>query len=222
MEGGLSDAAPDMSLVFLTILFGLLAQLIIAGLVPAYMVKYEEEGKYGFSADDVWQRFLRHFGAIIGYSILSLLLIIAGTIFLIIPAIYLFVPLTFVLYVKIIENRSLGATFSRCFQLIRNNWWRTFGILILAYIIIGIISWLFSVPAIIVSAIEGFMVGSGQQETVNSNSLAFIVSSIFGGLGQYILYPVLYVIIGFQYYTLREETDRDTLMGKVSAINQDE
>lgn len=222
MGGDFSDAAPDMGLVLLTTMIGLLAQLFIAGLVPAYLGKYEEKGKAGFTADDVWQRFLKHFGAIIGYSILSLLLIIVGAVFLVIPAIYLSVPLAFVLYVKVIENRDLGSTFSRCFQLIRNNWWRTFGILIVAYIIIAIISWLFTVPAIIVGVIEGFMVGSGQQEAIDSSSLAVVLTSIFGGLGQYILYPVLYIIIGFQYYTLREEKDRDTLMGKVSAINEDD
>lgn len=222
MEGDISDAGPDMSLVMLTTIIGLLAQLFIAGLVPAYLGKYEEKGKSGFTAGDVWQHFFKHLGVIIGYTMLSFLLLMVGAMLLFIPAIYLLVPLSFVLYVKVIENRDLSSTFSRCFQLIRNNWWRTFGILILAYIIIAIISWLFTVPAMIVGAIEGFLVGSGQQAAFNSNSLAVILSSIFGGLGQYILYPVLYIIIGFQYYTLREEKDRDTLMGKVSAINEEE
>ncbi len=214
--------SPDGSIIFLSILFGFLAQLFIAGLVPSYLGEYEEKGRSGFSADDVWQRFLKNLGAIIGYSILAFLIIGVGVAFLIIPGIYLSVPLAFLLYVKIIENRSLGATFSRSFQLIRNNWWKTFGILILAYLIIAIIGGLLSVPAMIVAGIEGFLVGSGQQETMNGDSLAFVITTFLGGLGQYLLYPVLYVIIAFQYYALREQKDQDYLMEKVSAINIEE
>lgn len=212
----------DMGLMGLTVLFGLLAQLFIAGLVPAYLGEYEEKGKSGFTADDVWKRFVRHLGAVIGYSLLSFLIIIVGFLLFVIPGIYLSVPLSFILYVKIIEDRNFSSTFSRSFQLVSSNWWVSFGIILLAYLILAVIGGLFSFPAMIVAGIEGFMVGSGQQEASQSNSLALIITSIIGGLGQYILYPVLYIIIAFQYYNLREQKDRDTLLDKVSAINENE
>jgi hypothetical protein len=213
---------PDLSLIFLSILFGVLAQVFIAGLIPAYLAEYEEKGQSGFGADDVWKRFLKHFGAILGYSFLSAIMIMIGTLFFIIPGIYLSVPLSFILYVKIIENRNLGDSFSRCVQLVRHNWWNTFGILILAYLIIGIVGSLFSLPTMIVAGIEGFLIGTGQQEAMHADSLTFVITTIFGGLGQYLLYPVLYVIIAFQYYALREQKDRDSLLEKVSAINDEE
>lgn len=219
---GSAPEEPDMGLMGLTVLFGLLAQLFIAGLVPAYLGEYEEKGKSGFTADDVWKRFVRHLGAVIGYSLLSFLIIIVGFLLFVIPGIYLSVPLSFILYVKIIEDRNFSSTFSRSFQLVSSNWWVSFGIILLAYLILAVIGGLFSFPAMIVAGIEGFMVGSGQQEASQSNSLALIITSIIGGLGQYILYPVLYIIIAFQYYNLREQKDRDTLLDKVSAINENE
>jgi hypothetical protein len=221
VQGGTGSNASSAWLVFLTIIFGMLAQLFISGLVPAYFGEYEEKGKGNFSSLDVWNRFVRHFGAIIGYSIVAGVIMIFGVILLVIPAIYLWVPLSFILYVKIIEDKGFGETFSRCFQLIRNNWWITFGILLLSYLIISIVGTLFSIPAMIIAGVEGFLVGSGQQEAVNSDSLAFIITTIVGGLGQYLIYPVWNIIVGFQYYNLREQKDRETLMDKVSAINED-
>ncbi|WP_462317802.1 hypothetical protein [Marinilabilia sp.] len=222
MSGTNASTIPDPMLIFLTIVISFLATIFLAGLIPAYMGEYEEKGKNGFGPEDVWKRFARHFGAIIGFSILGSIIVTVGFFLLIIPGIYLSVPMAFLLFVKVIEDKSLGDTFSRCFQLVRNNWWITFGIIILAYIIISIVSWLFSVPALIVGGIQGFLVGTGEQDAIHTDSLAFILTTVISGLGQYILYPVLYIIIAFQYYSLREQKDRDTLMGKVSAINEEE
>ncbi len=217
-----SGAITDPTLFFLTLVISFIAQVFIAGLVPAYLGEYEEKGRSGFTAGDVWSRFARHFGAIIGYSIVGFLIVFFGFLLFIIPGIYLWVPMTFLLYVKIIENKDFGDTFSRCFRLVKNNWWITFGILILAWIIIGIISWLFSVPSMIVAGVEGFLVSSGAKEPMQENTLAIILSTIFSGLGQYLLYPVLYIIIAFQYYSLREQKDGSTLMDRISSINQEE
>ena len=221
-NGNPTSALPNPLLIFLTMVMSFLATIFLAGLIPAYMGEYEEKGKDGFSAEDVWRRFARHFGAIIGYSLLGSLIVGFGFIFLLIPGIYLSVPMAFILFVKVIEDKDLGDTFSRCFGLVRNNWWLTFGIIILAYIIISVVSWLFTVPTMIVAAIQGFLVGTGEQEAIRTDSLPFILSTIFSGLGQYIIYPVLYIIVAFQYYSLREQKDRETLMGKVSAINEDQ
>lgn len=213
---------PDTALVGLTILFSVVAQLFLAGLVPAYMAEYEQKGKDGFRADDVWQRFVRNFGVVVGYGILAAVIVIIGFALFLFPGIYLSVPLSFILYVLLIENKRGNRLFSRCFQLVRSKWWKTFGILFLAYLIMAIVSGIFSLPSAIAAGIEGFLVGSGQKEVMEANSLAVILTTIFGGLGQYILYPGLYVIVAFQYYSLREQKDRDSLMEKVSAIKEEE
>ncbi|MFW5889980.1 MAG: hypothetical protein ACOCTO_01170 [Marinilabiliaceae bacterium] len=222
MNGANDMSQPDTGLVLLTILFGVVAQLFLMGLVPAYMAEYEQKGKDGFRADDVWQRFARNFGSVAGFGILSLVIIIVGFVLFLIPGIYLSVPLSFILYVLLIENKKGGALFSRCFQLVRSQWWKTFGILLLAYLILAIVSGIFSLPSAIVAGIEGFLVGSGEKEVMESNSLAVILATIFSGLGQYILYPGLYVVVAFQYYNLREQKDRESLMEKVSEIKEDE
>lgn len=221
MNGG-NTAGPNPGLVFFTIVVSFIAQVFIGGLVPAYLGEYEEKGRNGFTAADVWGRFARHFWAIVGYSLLAAVLLVLGFVFLIIPGIYLSVPFSFILYVKVIENKNLGDTLSRCFQLVKNQWWATFGILILAYLIIGIVSWVFSIPSLIVGGIEGFMAASGAKESMEGGSLAIVLSTVFAGLGQYILYPVLYIIIAFQYYTLREQKDRSGLMDRISSITEEE
>jgi hypothetical protein len=220
LDSSQSVTLPDFSMLFVSLFSSVLAQIFIFGLVPAYFKEYEAKGKSGFTAHDVWLRFMNNFVAIIGYSLLIGIFITIGFIIFVIPGIYLSVTLSFILFVKIIEERNLENSLSRCFRLISDNWWITFGILIVAIIIFSIISTLFSLPAIIVGAIEGFLVGSGQKAAIDAKSFAIVITTVLGGIGQYLLYPVVYVIMAFQYYNLREKKDRDVLMDKVSAINE--
>ncbi len=222
IETGSASEFFDPWMVFLSGVAGFIAQIFIAGLLPAYMGEYLDKGQSGVVPVEVWQRFLAHFPAIVGYSLLSGLIIAVGFMFLVLPGIYLFVPMSFILFVKVVENKDFSSTFSRCFQLVSNNWWITLLILILTYLIIMIISGLFSMPAVIVGIIQGILVGSGQHGAGDSTSLAFVITTIVSGIGKYLLYPVLYIVIGFQYFSLREQKDRDHLMAKVSEINEEE
>lgn len=207
------------SLILLTIFFSIIATLFISGLVPAYMGEYEEKGKGNFSSIDVWKRFIRNLGAIFGYSFVVGIIVLFGMFLFFIPGIYFLVPLSLILYIKIIEGNGFRRTFSRSFKLIRKRWWVTFGVIILAYIIIAIVGALFSFPAMIMTGIEGFLYSRNQIDGEIGKSIGVILTNIIGNLGQYLVYPALYIIIGFQYYSLREQKDREVLLNKVSAIN---
>jgi hypothetical protein len=117
-NGGAPVGGPNPVLILLTIIVSFVAQVFIMGLVPAYLGEYEDKGRDGFTAADVWNRFARHFGAIIGYSIVAGFLMFIGFLFLIIPGIYLWVPFSFVLYVKVIEDKDSCLSDYQCCWLV--------------------------------------------------------------------------------------------------------
>ncbi len=47
-----------------------------------------------------------------------------------------------------------------------------------------------------------------------------IVVSLIGTLGQFIMYPIILIGIGVQYYNLREQKDNDSLLKKVAEMNE--
>ena len=124
----------------------------------------------------------------------------AGFIFCVLPGIYLMVVLFPYPFVIVNEDKSIGETFSRCFELIKENFWNSLGI----YIVAGLIS---SVCSMVIGLVLGIFIGVGSYfSTKEISSTAAIVTS-FVTMLQYFFYLVLFVAVGLQYYNLAELRD---------------
>jgi hypothetical protein len=65
--------------------------------------------------------------------------------------IYLIVPFTIFMIVHVMEGNTVGISLRRAFFLVREKWWSTFGIYIVISILASIASYIFMVPAYIMS-----------------------------------------------------------------------
>ena len=63
-----------------------------------------------------------------------------GFILLIIPGLFLLTIWSMVIPVVVLENRSAGESFSRSWEVVRGNWWRVFGLIIVTFLLVAIAS----------------------------------------------------------------------------------
>ncbi len=106
---------------------------------------------------EVWGYYKYYFWRCVGAGILVLLLVGAGTVLCVLPGIYVAVALSLVLPVMVIENTSFSVAISKAFNLIKGNWWATFGIIFIMSLIVGIISGVGSVPVVILTILKMVM-----------------------------------------------------------------
>jgi len=139
-------------------------------------------------------------------SFLSAILVIAGFIMLIIPGIYLVVPLSLGGAVLVFKNYSVSEAISYCFTLVKDHWWITFITLFIIGILVYIIGLVFQVPLIIYTVIKTLT-------AVQEGSLAnpelfrdwlFISLQIFSSIIQYLLSIITIIAIAFIYFNLNE------------------
>ena len=131
---------------FLVVIFSILASAVMMAVTYNYVIKYEENNLQTPDDDQVRPAAFASVPKFIGYAIVVSLLVAVGFVFFVIPGIYLFVPLSFLFMIALRENLGLGEAFSRCFKLIKDHWWMTFGLLIIIYFIYAFASFLFQVP----------------------------------------------------------------------------
>ena len=233
-----------MALVYL---LSIVVYVFISGLSAAYLHLYTEKGRNGFEINEVWQYFTTYVWRLVGFYLffffgvmilgggigailVSFSLVGAGgvgaavAIFLsmlifFVLLIYVSVPLSMAYMIIYTEDRSFGALFKRVFELVKDNWWQSFGVMFVLFLIYSIISSLFSIPVFISSIVQGFISASGG-DTIGSDNLTFtmIVVSLIGTLGQFLMYPIILVGIGVQYYNLREQKDNEGLLDKVAEM----
>jgi hypothetical protein len=151
-----------------------LASLILTGMLTVVV----GEAVLGRPIDlgQVWTRVSSRVGALIGAAMLVGLTVALGLIALILPGIYLAVGLAFTTPALILEGQSVTAAMGRSRVLVKGDWWRVFGILILAAIIANIVGGVIALPFIAASGGgDVFRLGA---EPVHLGTVALAVQAV--------------------------------------------
>ena len=222
-EGGEVQQQFNSSVMVIMYVVMLLSKFFICGLSFAYLVVYRDKGRNNFEIKDVWNTFFSKLPLALALSIVTILMYTVGCIFLVIPGIYMIVPLSFVLIVLYAENKNFGESISRSFKLVSNNWWFTFGLLIIVGLIVIMLGLIFSLPATIYTFIVGLTAATKDLSAAADgiNSVPFIITTVIAGIGEGLIAPILYIAVGFQYFNLKEKSDNTSLFRKVSEISKE-
>jgi hypothetical protein len=238
----------SFSFIFVTYLFSLLCILVLSGLVSAYMVVYAEKGRNGFVRADVWQMFLRSFVRLLLLSLLNLVIfgliggvgasiigilaaismsviiktivIFFAVIALIAAMFYVWVPLALTHIVLYNERNGVRNAISRSFSLVKGNWWLSFGVIFVLGLVVSVLSSFFSIPAFMSGLFKGITAASGES-TVDVTSVSFVLTTVISSLGQYFIYPLIFVGVAIHYFNLRERFDNNDLLRRVEQMNEE-
>ena len=107
--------------------FEYLTFIVITLTVLSFISAYKEKGNQAPDVSEVWGFVKYYFFRVFGTYLLLSVGIAISFFFFVFPAIYLIITFSLVMPIMVIENASLNYAFSRCFQLIKGNWWPTLG-----------------------------------------------------------------------------------------------
>jgi uncharacterized membrane protein len=195
-----SDMASIFSPTYFLMLFlmsiGFVAMQIT---IAAYMKLYEQTNESP-GIEEVWREFRKHFLSALVISVLMWVLIIIGCVFCIAPGVYLGVVFTPAIAIMVNEEHSIGGTFSRCFELVKENFWLSLGI----YLVAGLI---YYIAAGIIGAIVGIFAGLSAYLTTKQVDSSFSLFTSITGIFGYFFYIVFYISVCLNYYSLAEKLD---------------
>ncbi len=212
-----ANAAPGFSMIiyYLGLIIGfIVAYAMILTILHSFIKIYVEEGRENTSTERVWEVAKSYFGKIFGFQLLTGLIIFVGFMFFFIPGIYFMVSLSLIFIAGMHENLNFSDAFSRSIELVKNNWWQTFALMLVINFIIGLISQIFILPpyiAIFVLAFSGIT-----EQAIMIVVLAFLLIYFFILI---FLYAVPFIALSFQYFSLVEKTEGHDLMQRINEID---
>lgn len=196
---------------FLMILFAWLNIIAMQVAIVSYMKVYEAKDGEVTSIDEVWQVFKSYFFKVFIYTIPITLLIGVGCLFCLVPGIYLAVVFVPFPVVVMMEDQSLGGAYSRCFTLIKDNFWVSFGLYVLVYIIYSFSSGIISA---IIGAVAGLLFYFTTKDLGSTIGVVTSILSIFS----FVFYIIYYVSVVLNYFNLSERFDGTGMMRKLGTI----
>jgi len=201
----------------LLIVVAVITHVFNYALVYSYIKLYNEKGQDGFEISEVWRMAWRKFFMVFGTSIVAGLLVGLGCLFLFFPGIYISIPLTLIIAVRMNEDKGLGNALDRCFYLVKNKWWVTFGLVIVAYLISSAMSYVFMIPQYVMIFLTAFH-GKSTPEFGYLMTICTAISSFF----TMILTNIPLIAIAFHYFSLVEQKDNPGLLERIESIGHEE
>ena len=181
----------DVAHLFLTLVSALLSYF--AGLVLAgALVVVVSEAVLGrqVSMREALGRLRGRFGGLIGLSLLVLLAILVGFLAVIVGGIYIGVALALSTPAFVLERATVTGAMRRSRELVREAWWRIFGILLLGLIIAGVISGIVSVPFTLGAASSNGLFSGNTTGTADYGTGSLILVAIGSLLSSTITAPI--------------------------------
>ncbi len=197
---------------FLLLLLSLLSMNAMQVCVISY-IKVYDPALPAPTIQQVWAVFSRWYLNVFFFSIPVYLLMIVGFFFCLAPGVYFAVVLTPFPVVMIIEEKGFGDAFSRCFEIIKKQFWPSLLLYVVVYLIYsfssGIISFML---ATITGALSYF--STGQISTTIG-----MVSSVLTAFS-FVFYIVYYVSVTLHYFNLVEKRDGTGMLERLDRLGE--
>jgi hypothetical protein len=198
---------------FLTVFVAMLNYMSISLTTLCFVSLYIKKGNQPPSAEEVWKSFKNFFLKFLGSSLVLNLLFLVGFMLCILPGIYLFPIIYLITAIIVLEDANLGSAFDRGFKLIKDQWFTTFGALIIITIIVVSCMGIVAFPISIIHSINA-MVSRGQL----SMSLTILTVVIQTLCSVFFILPI--ITISLSYFSLKEEKDGTGLTERINTFGQ--
>lgn len=219
LNSSFSAMADIYKYTFLILFAYMIGMSMLQCTLYSYIKLYVNKGKDQFTVEEVWHEMKKYIVPVIGISILLGILIFIGMMLCLLPGIILAVYLSLIFPAYIFEDRGLGDSFSRSFQLTGQKWWLTLGLIIVSFIMVYMIAILFSIPAMLLGfkSLFASLQNLQNHKPVEFSTAFYIVNSITS-LITYVVFSIPSIIMAFHYFSMVEVKERPSLNEKIEQI----
>ncbi len=199
---------------------------ITLGLVnTVYMHLYAQQGIENaaqIKPAQVWQGVKSNFAASFGGILLFTIAMVVGFVLCIVPGIFVVVAFWLFQSSIVFEKTDGVSSLSRSYNLVKGNWWFSFGLLLIVSILGGILAAIINLPSIIFTFFATYhVVEEGNMEAVQFAPYIWFVisllSAILGYVGNFVTYTVTQIAANFHFGNLVEQKEA---RGLTQVINQ--
>ncbi|MBV8390581.1 MAG: hypothetical protein JO080_12325 [Mucilaginibacter sp.] len=197
---------------FLNLFFLLLEYLSITLMTLSFMALYRQKGNQVPDTEEMWGYFKFYFFRVAGSAFVVTILVILGCFFCLIPGVYLYPIMALVFPIIVIENASFNYAFNQSFKLIKDNWWLTFGVMVVVSIILSAVSAILVLPSAIFTAGNIFLhITRGTSTSVTGVIVTTILKQF-----SYVFQILSVVATCLCYFNLTESKEGTGLMERIN------
>lgn len=188
----------NIATIVLSIILFIVLELSILGAIKSY----KETGS--FSIESISVQIKSNFGNSLGLSFLVGLILVVSFIACFLPGIYFAIVFAIAFPVLVFKKVGVGEVINECFRLIKDNWWATFGVVLVFGIIISIIGLVFTIPTAMYMWLSGLVDADFSSFSSTDKIILASITTISTFL-QYLLNVLAIILSALIYFNLNEQ-----------------
>ncbi len=205
-SGGMEFISEILLWYLVIVLVKVAAYTFMMVIIYGYISLYAEKGR-NFDLNDVRSLALSYFFPVILASIVIGIVVVIGTLFCIIPGIYLGICLCFVYVIMLVERKGFGYAFSRSFQIAHKDFWMTLLIILAVAFSVGVIGALISLPMTGSNLIMMFKNVSGGEISQSHSIINMMLTTLTTVIMSFLtVFPL--IALSLQYFNILEKEKR--------------
>ncbi|MBO6794272.1 MAG: glycerophosphoryl diester phosphodiesterase membrane domain-containing protein [Balneolaceae bacterium] len=199
-------------------LLGIVVSVIASSTLTVVTLKHLQLTEHGYDATpeqilvDIVPNVLKYIGL---YFLLSFMLGIS-IFFFVIPFFYFGVKFCLSFSALILEDETVTGSMRRSWELTANHWWSTFGVVLVMYFLMMLVSYAILLP---ISILSFLVIETGAATTGSSllGNIFLVINGIFTAVAS-LLSTIIFIGIALQYYNLVERKEGGSLRSKIEDL----
>lgn len=138
------------------------------------------------------------------------------------PLLYIYTKLMVIFPAMVNKDLTVVASLKESWRLVKDEWWITFFTVLIIAFLIGIIGFVFQIPAVIYLMIKTFTAASAGSlnDPASLYDTVSIVLQTLASSMNYILYVILAIAINLIYFNLNERKDQSGSLDQIDSIGR--
>ena len=208
--------------LFLMMIFYLVAYTIVNIGSLFYIKSYiENEGVVNF--EEIKQKVREHFWAFIGLWLLIGIIVVISAFLCFFPAIYTGVVLSLASCLLVFQKKTVMDAIGDSFKFINGHWWETFGCIFVVGILVTVLGYIFSIPALIYQLIQGMSLLGTQDPTQMTGLFSdpiYLFLNILSSAGQFVFSSVTLIATVFIYFDINEQKNASGTFDEIDSLGR--
>lgn len=225
-------------------IFFILSSVMTIATVNNYLLLYGEKKSNKIEVNEVWTRVRETFWMYLRTMILFFIVFFAIYILMIIPVvlvsqispfliffaiiflfcglIYVMVSISLIFIVRAYEKKGFFESLGRSFRLVQGKWWSTFGLIMILYFIMMIISYIPMIPwyaMVLVNSIHSTSTDAFEEPSSTWGTMTIVFFTLYYMI-QMVLASLPNIGIAFQYFNLVELKESKGLLEQIDTFGE--
>jgi hypothetical protein len=198
----------DFFLWISLLMIAVLVTYTLLHLAAMYYVKAYIEDADNIDLKQISKDVKAKFWSLLGFFFLSYIIIFFGLMLCFFPGIYVMIVFALGVPIMIFEDKGVGETLEYCFTLIKTRWWETFGTLFVVGFLVGILGYVFNIPAMIYSLVKMISALGKSDPTAITGIFSdplYLILTVISYAGRFLLSAISLIATVFVYFDLNEQ-----------------